>query len=123
MRASVTLTRCRVYDEHALRQLCQQILQRCGAVPAEVVLLADDSALTRFANNAIHQNVAERNLTVYLRVLPGLRSGTASTNRTDSAALDELAEAGADQRPGQPRRPFPARTGRARRLRGGGMLR
>ena len=92
MRASVTLTRCRVYDKHALRQLCQQILQRCGAVPAEVVLLADDSALTRFANNAIHQNVAERNLTVYLRVLPGLRSGTASTNRTDSAALDELAE-------------------------------
>ena len=64
-----------VYDEHALRQLCQQILQRCGAVPAEVVLLADDSALTRFANNAIHQNVAERNLTVYLRFCPACAAG------------------------------------------------
>ena len=79
-------------DELPAHQLCQQILQRCGSVTAEVILLADDSALTRFANNAIHQNVAERNLTIYLRVMPDQRSGTASTNRTDPDALDELVE-------------------------------
>jgi predicted Zn-dependent protease len=95
-------------EEQAARQLCQQVLQRCKAVPAEVVLLADESALTRFANNAIHQNVAEHNLTLYLRVLPGYRSGTASTNRTDPAALDGLvrrALAIAQASPEDPTRP------------------
>ena len=77
-------------DEQTARQLCQQVFQRCGAVPAEAVLLGDDSALTRFANNAIHQNVVERNLTIYLHVLPDQRNGTAATNRIDPAALDEL---------------------------------
>jgi predicted Zn-dependent protease len=97
-----------MYEELALRQLSQQVLQRCGAVPAEVVILADDSSLTRFANNAIHQNVAERNLTIYLRVSPDYRSGTASTNRTDPTGLDELAEralANAQASPEDPTRP------------------
>ena len=95
-------------DQKPAQDLCAQVLQRCGAVPAEAVLLEDDSALTRFANNAIHQNVAERNLTIYLHVLPDQRSGIASTNRTDPAALDELARralANAQASPHDPTQP------------------
>jgi len=51
-----------------------------------------DASLTRFANNIIHQNVAERDAEVTLRFFIGKQIGTASTNRLDQAGLDELVE-------------------------------
>lgn len=104
----MTDERQQVIKHNAARQLTGEVLRRCGSDPAEVVLLAEESALTRFANNAIHQNVAERDLTLHLRLLTGQRSGTASTNRTDPAALDELAalaRANAQASPEDPNRP------------------
>jgi predicted Zn-dependent protease len=72
------------------QKLCQRILKRCGADPAEVLLFVEDNALTRFANNAIHQNVAETNANLIVRYFIGQRIGAATTNRTDEAALDEI---------------------------------
>jgi PmbA protein len=89
-------------EEHEAQALCQQVLQRCGSQPAEVLLQFVDRALTRFANNTIHQNVAERDLSLRLRLFAGKRAGMASTNRTDAAALDETvarAQANADASP------------------------
>jgi PmbA protein len=77
-------------ERNQAQELSQQVLKRCGRDQAEVVLVYKDQALTRFANNIIHQNVAENNLTFYLRLLDGKRLGMASTNRKDPAALDEL---------------------------------
>ena len=91
--------------EKEARELCQQALSRCGKDQAEVVLLSLDSALTRFANNHIHQNVAERNITLSLSMYLGKRRGMASTNRTDGASLDELvarARANAQTNPEDP---------------------
>ena len=70
--------------------LCQRVLKRCGTHQAHLILTVTDESLTRFANNSIHQNVAERNLNLIVQVFDGLRSGMATTNRTDSAALDEF---------------------------------
>jgi predicted Zn-dependent protease len=58
----------------------------------EALVMADDSALTRFANSEIHQNVAETNVTINLRVVIGRRIGVASTDRTDDESLRRLAE-------------------------------
>ena len=77
-------------ERNQAQDISQQILNRCGKDPAEVVLVHKEEALTRFANNAIHQNVAENNLIIYLRMLLGKRLGMASTNRDDPEALDEL---------------------------------
>jgi predicted Zn-dependent protease len=77
--------------ETEAKTLCQQLLARCSD-PAEVLLSIDDSALTRFANNAIHQNVAERNATLTVRILIGKRKGVATTNRLDPASLDAVVE-------------------------------
>jgi len=77
-------------SEDFTRTLCKQILQRCGNTPAEVLISVENNALTRFANNAIHQNVAESNLTLTARLLLGKQSGVATTNRVDPAALDEV---------------------------------
>lgn len=78
--------------QNEAQNLCLQILKRCGGSPAEVLLSVEDKALTRFANNTIHQNVAERNTSITLRFLQGKRLGTAVTNRLDADALDLLVE-------------------------------
>jgi predicted Zn-dependent protease len=48
---------------------------------------AETSALTRFANNRINQNVTEDNAQVSVRAVVGKRIGVASTNRLDEASL------------------------------------
>lgn len=76
-------------DQEA-RELCEQVLARCKGAEAELMLTTNDSALTRFANNIIHQNVAERDTEFSLRYFIGKQAGSATTNRTDAAGLDEL---------------------------------
>ena len=63
-----------------------------GATQAEVLFSEGDSALTRFANSEIHQNVTERDAQVSLRFVDGRRVGCAATNRLDDEALRRLAE-------------------------------
>ena len=58
-----------------------------GASQAEVLVDADDSALTRFANSEIHQNVATLDRRVSLRFVDGRRVGCAATNRLDDAGV------------------------------------
>jgi len=67
--------------------------QERGPDQAEVLYLGEDSALTRFANSEIHQNVAESNATVNVRMVFGTRVGVASTNRLDEEGLRRVAEA------------------------------
>ncbi len=78
-------------EEKEARKITESILKRCKD-PAEINLIVNDSALTRFANNIIHQNVAERDVDITLRYFIGKKIGTASTNRLDDAGLDELVE-------------------------------
>ena len=68
-----------------------ELAKREGATEAEALVIADDSALTRFANSEIHQNVAETNVTVNLRFVTGRRIGVASTGRIDEDGLRRLA--------------------------------
>ena len=76
-------------------ELAEQVVERAlaaGATEAEVLVIADDSALTRFANSEIHQNVAETNVFVNLRFAIGKRVAVASTGRTDEAGLAGVIE-------------------------------
>src|ERR1041385_7240161 len=67
-----------------------------GIDDLEATLAASSSALTRFANNAIHQNVAERGELVSVRLLLDGRTARASTNRSDEEGLRQVvAEAAA----------------------------
>lgn len=72
--------------------LCKDVLKRAGGNPAEILLFFEDQSLTRFTHNYIHQNVAERNITLILRLLSGKRLGLATTNRLDEEGLDRLVE-------------------------------
>lgn len=67
--------------------ICEHALTVTEAEQAEVTLYHTSSALTRFAKNAIHQNVAEQDTLIHLRVLKQGRAGSASTNRLDDDSL------------------------------------
>lgn len=62
-----------------------------GASQVEALVIGGSSALTRFANNEIHQNVSEDDATVNLRAIDGRRIGVASSNQHDDASLRRLA--------------------------------
>jgi predicted Zn-dependent protease len=75
--------------------LAEDVLARAmaaGATEAEVLVTAEDAALTRFANSEIHQNVAETNIAVNLRFCAGRRVAVASTGRTDDDGLRAIVE-------------------------------
>jgi predicted Zn-dependent protease len=65
-----------------------------GVTEIEAIVSQDTQALTRFANNAIHQNVAERSTQLSVRPAIEGRTARATTNRLDRAGVrDVVAEA------------------------------
>ena len=90
--APPSMNHARVSDALALAEAALEQALRDGVTEAEALVMAEDSALTRFANSEIHQNVAETNVVVNLRVVVGKRVGVASSGRTDAEGLRRLAE-------------------------------
>ncbi len=78
--------------EKRVKELTDGILARSTADQTEVVVMAGDEYLTRFANSTIHQNVAETDTAVRIRVVLGSRVGVASTNNLDDEALARTLE-------------------------------
>lgn len=78
--------------QERIHQISQPILARSTADQTEVVIRTFDRHLTRFANSSIHQNVAESDTEVRIRVVlfetaGGARVGTATTNDLSEEAL------------------------------------
>jgi len=77
-------------SERELRSLIEAALRlakKTHAEETEVHVDEVDDSLTRFANNAIHQNVAERGVTVSVRTILDGRTARATTNRLDEDSL------------------------------------
>lgn len=75
------------------RELARRAVSLTTADEAEALVAAEHSALTRFANNRINQNVAEENALVSVRAVVGKRQGVASTNRLDDQSLKACCDA------------------------------
>ncbi len=79
------------------RARCREIFERVErasrADEVEALLSAGRSALTRFANNRIHQNVEEETAALSVRAVVGRRTARASTNRFDDDAIRRVVEA------------------------------
>jgi len=71
--------------------IAAQALDLSKAGQTEVIVSSSESALTRFANNTIHQNVAEENASVTIRAVAGRKVGIASGNDVSKAGLKRLA--------------------------------
>ena len=79
-------------DVLAVAERAVALATAAGATEAEALVADERAQLTRFANSEIHQNVAETNGSLNLRVAIGKRVGVAATNRLDDESLRRLAE-------------------------------
>jgi PmbA protein len=75
------------------KTLLKRALSLSSADETEVVLLGLDEQLTRFANNAIHQHVAEANHYLVMRAALGKRVGVGATNDLTNAGMERAVEA------------------------------
>ena len=94
--------------EGELRRIVDTVLRLAksiGVAETEVHVDETISALTRFANNGIHQNVAEHTLNVSVRTQVDQRTARATTNRTDEDSLRAAIEASLSLAHSQPKNP------------------
>ncbi len=79
-------------DPLAAAERAVALATAAGAGETEAVVSVEGAQLTRFANSEIHQNVAETDGSINLRVAIGKRVGVASSNRLDDDGLRRLAD-------------------------------
>lgn len=79
-------------DQQQALELCEIVLSASRADQTEVLLSGSEGALTRFANNTIHQNVAEASTSASVRAVVGKQVGVAGSTDTSPTGLRELAD-------------------------------
>jgi PmbA protein len=70
-----------------LQRIAERVLTLSDADETEVEIDSTTDALTRFANNIIHQNVAEKIRSISVRAVVDGRTARATTNKTDDGSL------------------------------------
>jgi PmbA protein len=70
-----------------IKALTETALNYSKADQTEIIISSGDYALSRFANNSIHQNVAETNTEIRVRVVLGKRIGVAEGNDLSADAI------------------------------------
>src|ERR1700691_5470272 len=77
-------------NQNQAADIFERIKKHSTADEVEVLFSGGKSALTRFANNTIHQNVAEENYVVSVRAAFGGRTARAFTNKFDDESLRQV---------------------------------
>jgi predicted Zn-dependent protease len=88
-----------------LQRIAQRVLKLSQAQETEVDIGAATDALTRFANNTIHQNVAEHTISISVRAVVDGRTARASTNKSDDESLRRVVESAISLARNQPENP------------------
>jgi predicted Zn-dependent protease len=73
-------------------EIFSKVLKYSTAEETEALIGATSYSLTRFANNIIHQNVAEEGVSLSVRAVGDRRTARASTNKLDEASIREVCE-------------------------------
>ncbi len=93
------------YSAADLEHLAERILKLSEADETEVEIDSTVDALTRFANNTIHQNVSEHTLGISVRAVVDGRTARATTNKTDEESLRRVVAAAMSLARNQPQNP------------------
>src|SRR5271169_291032 len=88
-----------------LEHIADRIIRWSDADETEVEIDATVDALTRFANNTIHQNVAEEVLGISVRAVVDGRTARATTNKTDEESLRRVIASAISLARNQPENP------------------
>lgn len=76
--------------QEAAQALVEKVLSLCAADQAEATCRGFSRGATRYANNAITQNLAKTDASVSVKVAFGQRAGSAATNDFSDRGLEEL---------------------------------
>jgi predicted Zn-dependent protease len=79
-------------DKAQREALASRALAFAGAGEHEILVFDFDQSLTRFTQNAIHQNVAHCETAIRVRTVSDGRTGVAATNLLDDASVREVVE-------------------------------
>ena len=79
-------------ESRELFEAVQQAASSLGVSDVEALIGAHSAALTRFANNTIHQNVAEQDRWLSVRVVFDQQTARATTNRFDPDSIRRAVE-------------------------------
>ncbi|HEU5450383.1 MAG TPA: TldD/PmbA family protein [Terriglobales bacterium] len=74
-------------NEDKAQDIFARVRKVSTADEVEILIAGGRSSLTRFANNTIHQNVAEENYVLSVRPAFGSKTARATTNRFDDASI------------------------------------
>jgi PmbA protein len=88
-----------------MERIAERVLKLSDAEETEVEIGATTDALTRFANNTIHQNVAEQVLGISVRAVVDGHTARATTNKTDDDSLRRTIAAAMSLARNQPENP------------------
>jgi predicted Zn-dependent protease len=77
----------KVLDKARCQEIFAELLKYSDADETELLIGGGAHALTRFANNTIHQNVAEEGYNLSVRTVFGQRTARATTNKFDPESL------------------------------------
>jgi len=104
-----------VLDYTQAADIFARIRKHSTADELEVLFYGGRSALTRFANNTIHQNMAEENVVASVRTVFAGRTARATTNKLDDDSLKRVVQASENlarvQQPDPDLLPMPGPTG------------
>lgn len=101
-------TKNELSPERRLQEVTKTVLRlgkAAGAEETEVHLDETIDALTRFANNGIHQNVAEQGLKVSVRTVLDGKTARVTTNKLDEDSLRAAVESSLSLAASQPKAP------------------
>ena len=76
----------------AIFEAARRVARAANVDDIEILIASRRSALTRFANNAIHQNVSEHSRWASVRTVLGQRTARATTNRLDQSGIRRAVE-------------------------------
>lgn len=91
--------------ESEIHRIAERIFRLSEADETEVTLEAVADAVTRFANNAVHQNMAEQSHLISVRTVFDGRTARATTNKTDEESLRRVVAASSELARQQPKNP------------------
>lgn len=85
-----------MFDQQKTQEILQRAKKLTSADDIELIVGGGRSALTRFANNTIHQNVAEEGVVISVRTVIDGKTARATTNKTDDDSLRRTIKAAED---------------------------
>lgn len=92
-------------EEKDIKRALDSALAYSKADATEVSIFAEESALTRFANNYIHQNVSERGAGLVVKAVAGKKVGVASADSIDENVIRSTVDKAVEIAAFQPENP------------------